>query len=98
VLALSDSFGVLVQDWAAAGRPGAVQISATDRARTNTELWSYGAYLVSKAGLANTLLTYSNRDSGKSKTLQFDLSRASCIEVGRCSFAVLEPMFTAKRL
>ena len=87
VLALSDSFGVLVNDWHAAGRPATLQISKTDRARPNTELWSYGAYLVSKAGLANTLLTYSNREpapAGAPKTLKFDLSRASCIEADNC--------------
>ena len=88
VLALSDSFGVLVKDWSAAGRPATLPISKTDRARPNTELWSYGAYLVSKAGLANTLLTYSNREAstagGSAKTLKFDLSRATCIEADNC--------------
>ena len=86
VVAMSDSFGVLVQDWNAAGRPDALPISARDRARPNTELWSYGAYLVSKAGLANTLLAYSNRQKSESgpKTLKFDLSSASCIEPDNC--------------
>mmetsp|Transcript_32810 Transcript_32810/g.52589 ORF Transcript_32810/g.52589 Transcript_32810/m.52589 type:complete len:637 (+) Transcript_32810:208-2118(+) len=94
VLALSDSFGVLVQDWEAQGRPSTLQISAQDRARPNTELWSYGAYLVSKTGLANTLLTYSNRhveasgassgSGSEAKTLKFDLSRASCVEADNC--------------
>ena len=86
VLALSDSFGTLVKDWDARGRPSTLSISAEDRARPDTELWSYGAYLVSKSGLANTLLTYSNRDTSGTgpKTLKFDLSRATCIEADNC--------------
>jgi hypothetical protein len=87
VVALSDSFGVLVKDWADAGRPATLQITATNRERPNTELWSYGAYLVSKAGLANTLLTYSNHDASPGsgpKTLTFDLSKATCIEADNC--------------
>ena len=88
VLAFSDSFGVLARDWDAAGRPEALRLTPRARARPNTELWSYGAYLVSKTGLANTLLAYSNRDrsasSGSVKTLQFDLSSASCIEADNC--------------
>ena len=45
VLALSDSFGVLVQDWESKGRPATVKITAVDRERPNTELWSYGGAL-----------------------------------------------------
>jgi len=89
VLALSDAFGTLVQDWAEDGRPRATAISPERRARADAELWSYGAYLVSKQGLASTLLTFADRaedteDRSGSSSLRFDLRGASCVEADNC--------------
>ena len=88
VLALSDAFGTLVQDWAEDGRPRATAITPERRARADAELWSYGAYLVSKQGLASTLLTFADRaeDTGRSgsSSLRFDLRGASCVEADNC--------------
>ena len=89
VLALSDAFGTLVQDWAEDGRPRATAITPERRARADAELWSYGAYLVSKQGLASTLLTFADRaedteDRSGSSSLRFDLRGASCVEADNC--------------
>ena len=85
VLALSDAFGTLVQDWAEDGRPRATEITPERRARADAELWSYGAYLVSKQGLASTLLTFADRaESSSSSSLRFDLRGASCVEADNC--------------
>ena len=89
ILALSDAFGTLVQDWDEDGRPPATAITPTRRARRDSELWSYGAYLVSKQGLASTLLKFSDRTSSasassSSSSLRFDLRGASCIEADNC--------------
>ena len=88
VLALSDAFGTLVQDWAEDGRPRATAISPERRARADAELWSYGAYLVSKQGLASTLLTFADRaedtERSGSSSLRFDLRGASCVEADNC--------------
>ena len=88
VLALSDAFGTLVQDWAEDGRPRATAITPERRARADSELWSYGAYLVSKQGLASTLLTFADRaedtERSGSSSLRFDLRGASCVEADNC--------------
>ena len=86
ILALSDAFGTLVMDWDEDGRPPATAITPTRRARTDAELWSYGAYLVSKQGLASTLLKFADRShsAASASSLQFDLSGASCVEADNC--------------
>ena len=86
ILALSDAFGTLVMDWDEDGRPPATAITPTRRARTDSELWSYGAYLVSKQGLASTLLKFADRShsAASASSLQFDLSGASCVEADNC--------------
>lgn len=86
VLALSDAFGTLVQDWDEDGRPAATAVTPDRRARANAELWSYGAYLVSKQGLASTLLRFADRtdDAERSSSLRFDLRGASCVEADNC--------------
>ena len=89
VLALSDAFGGLVKDWDEAGRPIATELTPANRNRGNAELWSYGAYLVSKKGLASTLLHFADRshtsaEESGSKPLRFDLSHATCIEADNC--------------
>ena len=86
ILALSDAFGTLVMDWDDDGRPPATAITPTRRARTDAELWSYGAYLVSKQGLASTLLKFADRShsAASASSLRFDLSGASCVEADNC--------------
>ena len=86
ILALSDAFGTLVMDWDTDGRPPATAITPTRRARTDSELWSYGAYLVSKQGLASTLLKFADRShsAASASSLRFDLSGASCVEADNC--------------
>ena len=87
VLALSDAFGTLVQDWDEDGRPSATALTPDRRARANAELWSYGAYLVSKQGLASTLLRFADRTDdtvSASSSLRFDLRGASCVEADNC--------------
>ena len=89
VLALSDAFGGLVLDWADTGKKPATPLTPEIKSRQNSELWSYGAYLVSKQGLASTLLTFADHSAaasstGTPKTLKFDLSKATCVEPDNC--------------